>query len=81
MDLLLTNMEDSIDLIKIHSNSLILPSDHYGITFNLSLSKPPVNHALYYSYNYSRGNYQGLYEHLSHLNLSSCFLSDNAELV
>jgi len=81
MDLLLTNMEDSIDSIRVHSNPLILPSDHYSITFNLSLCKSPVNQAVYYSYNYFKGNFQGLYDYLSHLNLSNCFLLENIELI
>ena len=81
LDLLLINMEDSIDSIKVHSISLLFPSDHYSITFNLSFSKPPVKQATYYSYNYSKGDYQGLYEYLSYLNLSSCFLSHNVEFI
>ena len=74
-------MEDSIDSIEVHFIPLLFPSDHYSITFNLSFSKPPVKQATYYSYNYSKGDYQGLYEHLSYFNLSSCFLSHNVEFI
>ena len=35
LDLLLTNIEDNIDSIKVHSDPLLFPSDHYSITFNL----------------------------------------------
>jgi len=70
LNLLLTNMKDYLDSIIVHSNPLLLSSDHYDIIFNLSLSKPPVKQAVYYSYNYSNGNYQGRYEHLFYLNLS-----------
>jgi len=72
-------MEDSIDSIKLHSTSPFLSSDHYSITFNLLLNKPPTMKTTYYSYNYSKGDYQGLYEHLLHTNLSLCFISDHVE--
>jgi len=81
LDLLLTNMDDSIDSVKVHSINRLLPSDHYGITFNLLFSKPPTKKTTYYSYNYSKGHYQGLYDYLSHINLSSCFLCNDVESI
>jgi len=81
LDLLLTNMEDSIDSIKVHSTSPLLISYHYSITFNLLLNKLPTKKTTYYSYNYYKGDYQGLYDHLLHTNLSSCFLSDHVEFI
>ena len=81
LDLLLTNIEDKIDSIKVHSDPLPFPSDYYSITFNLSLSKPPVKQATYYCYNYTKGDYQGPYEYLSHLDLDCCFLSHDVEVI
>ena len=76
--LLLTNMEDSIDSIKVHSIPLLFPSDHYSITFNLSFSEHLLNKQLIIL---TKGDYQRLYEYLSYLDLSSCFLSHNVEFI
>ena len=50
LDLLLTNTEDNIDSIKVHSDPLLFPPDHYSINFNLSFSKPSVKQTTYYCY-------------------------------
>jgi len=72
----LCSAKQLINSIKVHSTSPLLSSNHYSITFNLLLNKPSTKKTTYYSYNYSKGDYQGLYEHLLHTNLSPCFLPD-----
>jgi len=63
VDLLLTNLDGNICDINVHSLPF-LESDHLDITFSLptELSRQT---AAYFTFNYSRGDYEGLYEYLS----------------
>ena len=83
LDLILTNIPDSIFNIHIYDNPpLPIPSDHYIITFNISTSsvlsktKGPCN-----ILNFSKGDYEGLCFFLSTVDLSPCFQSKDIEFI
>jgi len=80
LDLLLTK-DDNICHLQIHSDQLLL-SDHYSVTFLVSISvttssKPTT----YFAFNYSKGDHQGLSDHLLHTDFTPCYLSHNVEYI
>ena len=73
LDLLLTNSEDVIQCITVDPQSSSLLPDYYSITFKIAFSKPPTKTSCYYSFNYSKGNYDDLHEYLLNSHFSPCF--------
>jgi len=75
LDLLLTNAEEDIHSLQVHSTPL-LSSDHYNITFSVTtvnkLSSKPTVH---YSFSYSKGDYLGLSNYLLQTDFAPCFLT------
>ena len=80
LDLLLTNLDDSISHLQIHSDKL-LSSDHYGITFSVSVSSTPIKSTTYFTFNYSKGDYQGLCDYLLSSDFTLCYLSHDIEYI
>ena len=79
LDLLLTNLDDNISHLLINSDQL-LPSDHYCITFSLSISTTTsLKPTSYFTFNYSKGDYHGLCEYLLHFDFSPCYSSHDIE--
>ena len=81
LDLLLNNFEELIQCISVDPQSSLLLSDHYSIIFIIALTKPPTKTSCYYTFNYSKGNYDGLHEYLLYSDFSFCFQSHNVEAV
>jgi len=81
LDLVLTNLEDNISDLLVHSIPL-LSSDYLNITFLLTtyimMSPKPTT---YFTFNYSKGDYQGLHDYLSHSNFSPRYTSDDVEYI
>ena len=78
LDLLLTNLDDSIcdaNVVSVHSIPF-LQSDHFDITFSLSTKVSELSRqtTAYFTFNYSRGDYEGLYEHPSCTDFTTCYL-------
>ena len=81
LDLLLTNLDDNISHIQICSDQLLL-SDHYSITFSLPISvRASSKPTPYFTFNYSKGDYQGLCEYLLHSDFTLCYLSHDVEYI
>ena len=81
LDLLLTNLEDNVCHLQIHSDRF-LPSDHYSITFSVSVSVVASSKSTTYStFNYSKGDYQGLCEYLLCCDFTPCYLSHDVEYI
>jgi len=81
LDLVLTNIEDNISELQVHSVPL-LTSDHLNITFSLSIcvmmsAKPTT----YFIFNYMVGDYQGLHDFLYGSNFTPCYASDDVEYI
>ena len=81
LDLLLTNIEENINSLEVHSSSS-LSSDHYDITFAVAtVPKLSPKTTPYYSFNFSRGDYSGLNNYLLNINFTSCFLTHDVERI
>ena len=81
LDLLLTNIEENITSLEIHSNSSLL-SDHYDITFAVAtVPKFSSKFTPYYTFNYSKGDYYGLSNYLLNTDFTSCFLTHDIERI
>ena len=68
------------------NNKVVIPflqSDHFDITFSLStrVSELSRQTTAYFTFNYSRGDYEGLYEHLSCTDFTTCYLSYDVEYI
>ena len=81
LDLLLTNSENLVQCISFDSHSSFLSSDHHSITFKIALTKPLTKRSCYSSFNYSKGDYDGLHEYLFNSDFSFCFHSQNVEAI
>ena len=83
LDLVLTNIPDSIFNIQIHDNPpLLIPSDHYIITFDISNGSVPckINES-YNTLNFSKGDYESLCYFLGTVDLSPCYQSEDIEFI
>ena len=81
LDLLLTNIEENITSLEVHSNSS-LSSDHYDITFAVAtVPKFSSKFMPYYTFNYSKGDYYGLSNYLLSTDFTSCFLTHDIERI
>jgi len=82
LDLVLTNIGGSITSLLIHpADFTSIKSDHFPITFSLNTdpSSSPPKVSPYYTFNYSKGNYTGLYNHLANIDFSPCLQSHDIE--
>ena len=59
----------------------LLLSDHYSITFQVATYYTSSKSTSYLSFNYTKGNYQGLHQHLLLCDFKTCYLSHDIELV
>ena len=81
---MLTNIEDSIASLSIHPVDFTpIKSDHFPITFsfNADSSLSPPKAPPYYTFNYSKGDYRGLHNHLANINFSPCLQSHDIEYI
>ena len=74
LDLLLTNLDDNICHLQIHSYQPLLSSDHFSITFSVSVSFTSSKSATYITFNCSKGDYLGLWDYLCHFDFMPCYL-------
>ena len=81
LDLLLTNIEENIHSLKVHSDPF-LSSDHYDITFKVvTVHKPLSKSTPYFSFNFSKGDYSGLNNYLLHTDFTTCSLTHDIERI
>ena len=81
LDLLLTNLDDRISNLQIHLDSY-LKSDHNNVTFSVAFHiRTSFKAATYFTFNYSRGDYQGLLDYLLHSDFTPCYSSHNVEFI
>ena len=82
LDLVLTNNEDIISDVQVHSEGTFIKSDHYLVSFKL---KSILNHkpdsCPITILDYSKANYDGLNQFLSSIDYSTCYQSENVEFV
>ena len=82
LDLVLTNIEDSIhSLTVLNRNHQLISSDHYPITFVLSHSVISPHNSPTYFYDFSKGDYEGLSYFLANCDFSDCYNSDDVEFI
>jgi len=83
LDLILIIDDNLITSLSVHSNSsLPIVSDHFAMTFSLNSSLPsPSKFSPFYVFNYSKGDYEGLYNHLSNVDFSPCLQSHDIEFI
>ena len=82
LDLVITNNDDIISDIQVHSEGTLIKSDHYPVSFKL---KSILNHKSdscpITILDYSKANYDGLNQFLSSIDYSICYQSENVEFV
>ena len=79
LDLLFTNLEDSINNIQINSDSH-LQSDHYNSTYTVTNNIIDNSKFVpYFTFNFSRGDYHGLCDYMLHSDFIPCYLTQNCE--
>ena len=84
LDLLLTNSEDRIkDVSILPQEFLPFSSDHYMVTFSLSIIYALHIPKLHPNYvlNYSKTDFEGLCSYLLDIDFSSCLQSDDVEFI
>jgi len=83
LDLVLTNIEDSNVSLTVHSaDSIPIKSDHFAITLSFNTQSSSLfKTSPYYTFNYSKGYYVGLYDHLANVDFSPCLQSHNKEYI
>ena len=83
LDLVLTNIENSITSLTIQpANFLTFNSDHSAITFCLNIqSSPAPKTSPYYVFDYFKGDYEGLRNHLANIDFSPCLQSHDIEYI
>ena len=82
LDLIITNSDDCVRNLTIHSSGHLVISDHFTLTFHLSTTLP--SYARYmpkYVYDYPKADYNGLCSYLLDFDFSPCLLSQDVELV
>ena len=82
LDLVITNNEDIIYDVQVHSEGTFIKSDHYLVSFKL---KSILNHkpdsCPITILDYFKANYDGLNQFLSSIDYSTCYQSENVEFV
>lgn len=81
-DLIITNSDNCVSNLTVHSSGHLITSDHFTLTFYLSTSLPSYSRYVpKYAYDYSKADYNRLCSYLLDFNFSPCLLSQDAELV
>jgi len=81
LDLVLTNIENNISDLQVHSVPLLI-SDHLNITFSLSTCvMMSAKQTTYFTFNYREGDYQGLHDLLCDFNFTPCYVIDDVEYI
>ena len=79
LDLLLTNLEDKIEDLQVYPDPH-LHSDHHNITFSVNTSMNGLSKfAPHITFNFSKGDYQGLCDHMFHSDFMPCYLTQDSE--
>ena len=82
LDLVITNNDDIISDVQVHSEGTFIKSDYYLVSFKL---KSILNHkpdsCPITILDYSKANYNGLNQFLSSIDYSTCYQSENVEFV
>jgi len=85
LDLIITNCDESIDNLHIHSvDNPLLKSDHYPVTFNLDMPRNcsfTTESDSFYIFDYSKADFDSINEYLSLIDFSPCFHSTDVEFV
>jgi len=82
LDLIITNSEDSIRDLVIHSCGHRIISDHFTFTFRLSASAPSSSRSSpIYVYDYPKADYNSLCSFLIDFDFTSCLLSHDVDSV
>ena len=82
LDLIITNSENSVNNLTIHSSGHLVLSDHFTLTFSLSSTVPSSPHSICkYVYDYPKADYDGLCSYLLDMDFSPCLLSQDVEEV
>jgi len=79
----ITNIEDNILSLLIHSADFIpFKSDHFQITFSINIQSSLLpKTSSYYMFNYSKGDYVGLCDHLTNIDFFPCLQSHDIEFI
>ena len=85
LDLIITNYDENIANLQIHTeDNPLLTSDHFPVTFYLSLPHNCTDATDNNSINllhYSKADFDSINEYVSHVDFSSCFHSSDVEYV
>lgn len=82
LDLILTNIPHHIVNITVHSETpLMIPSDHYIITFDVHTSNEETHNRATTSFDFTKGDYNSLCHFLSNSDFTPCLETTNIESV
>ena len=80
MDLIVTNVENFVYNVAVHSTApLLITSDHFLITFDINSGVTHSVASLQTFWNYSRGDYIGLSTYLSDTDLNTLYQSEDVD--
>ena len=78
LDLVITNMEDSISSLEV-SKDLCIPSDHYSVIFDLQISHWKIKSSLRVVYNFKKGDFDSLRILLKSTSFDDIFQNNDIE--
>ena len=82
LDLVLTNVENSICELSIDTSHPLVHSDHHSITFRInSVLLHPKSPSKRYYFDYSKADFDSLCDYLLDIDFEDCFYSDDVESV
>ena len=82
LDLVLTNVENSICELSIDTSHPLVHSDHHSITFRICSVLPhPKSPTKRYYFDYSKADFDSLCDYLLDIDFEDCFHSDDVESV
>ena len=82
LDLVLTNVENSICELSIDTSHPLVHSDHHSITFRINSVLPhPKSPSKRYYFDYSKADFDSLCDYLLDIDFEDCFHSDDVESV
>ena len=78
LDLVYTNMEDSISSLEV-SKDLSIPSDHHSVVFDLQISHWKIKSSLRVVYNFKKGDFDSLRTLLKSTSFDDIFQNNDIE--
>ena len=78
LDLVLTNLNINLNVINVivHSDPILFPCDHFAITIKLTTVRQPAHKSgSFFSFNYAKGDFEGLCKFLYNYDFMPSFLS------